>query len=97
MAGTVAAFLAALPAKPDDADNPIKYVCGGPMPPDPEGFKKRFDIAHIDTGFSMTDVATPLVSFDYAPPGSCGAVKTGVSVRLVDENDLPVPTGNPER
>ncbi|WP_405238532.1 AMP-binding enzyme, partial [Lentisalinibacter orientalis] len=48
------------------------------------------------TGFNMTEVSTPLISdVNSEVQYACGRPRTGVECRLVDENDIEVPRGEP--
>jgi crotonobetaine/carnitine-CoA ligase len=83
------------PARPDDADNPLRCVSGAPVIPRIEDFKKRFGIK-MRTVFGNTEVGTPLfagpdVSADRASTGKW--VAPGYEVRVADEHDYEVPSG----
>ncbi len=83
------------PPHPDDADNPLRCVSGAPVIPRIEDFKKRFGIK-MRTVFGNTEVGTPLfagpdVSADRASTGKW--VAPGYEVRVADEHDYEVPTG----
>jgi crotonobetaine/carnitine-CoA ligase len=56
-------------------------------------FAKRFGFDYR-SGFNMSEVSCPIGSaMNPTVPGSCGRVRTGVQVRLVDANDIEVPVG----
>jgi crotonobetaine/carnitine-CoA ligase len=94
LVGTMGEFLFSVPPKRDDTENPLLILCGGPVPRDPVAVSKRFGILEIRTGFGMTEMPPPILSMGKPPiPKSCGKVLPGRDVRLVDENDIPVPTG----
>lgn len=83
------------PPKPDDLDNPLRYVAGAPVVPRVEDFKKRFGI-QMRTNFGNTEVGTPLyagpdVSADRESTGKW--VTPGYEVRVADSDDYEVPTG----
>jgi len=83
------------PARPDDLDNPLRSVAIGPVIPGVDEFKRRFGV-QVRTKFGNTEVGTPLyagpdVSADRASNGLW--VAPGYEVRLVDEHDYEVPTG----
>jgi carnitine-CoA ligase len=83
------------PERPDDLDNPLRYVAGAPVIPRIEQFKARFGIK-MRTVFGNTEVGTPLyagpdVSADRASTGKW--VAPGYEVRVADENDYEVPEG----
>lgn len=83
------------PPKPDDLDNPLRYVAGAPVVPRVDDFKKRFGIM-MRTQFGNTEVGTPLyagpdVSAD--PESTAKWVTPGYEVRVADERDYEVPDG----
>jgi crotonobetaine/carnitine-CoA ligase len=83
------------PARPDDLDNPLRYVAGAPVVPRIEQFKSRFGTT-MRTTFGTTEVGMPLyagpdVSADRASTGKW--VSPGYEVRVADENDYAVPPG----
>lgn len=83
------------PERPDDLDNPLKYVGGAPVIARADEFKARFGIK-MRTTFGGTEIGTPLyagpdVSADRASTGKW--VTSGYEVRVVDEHDYPVPDG----
>jgi len=91
--GVMAGFLEKMPPKPDDADTPLRLVYMVPLAGDIAAFSKRFG-CDVYTIFNMTEISTPVHS--EANPdkrGTCGKMRSGVDVRLVDENDCEVPVG----
>jgi carnitine-CoA ligase len=83
------------PARPDDGDNPLRFVAGAPVIPRIEQFKDRFGI-QMRTVFGNTEVGTPLyagpdVSADRSSTGKW--VAPGYEVRVADENDYEVSDG----
>jgi crotonobetaine/carnitine-CoA ligase len=91
--GVMATFLMKEPEKSDDQDNPLKWVYMIPLLESSDIFSQRFKVT-VYTMFNMTEVSCPLIS--EANPevkGACGEVRTGVEIRLVDENDFEVPEG----
>jgi carnitine-CoA ligase len=83
------------PERPDDLDNPLRYVAGAPVVSRIEQFKARFGIK-MRTVFGNTEVGTPLyagpdVSADRASTGKW--VAPGYEIRVADENDYEVPDG----
>lgn len=83
------------PVRDDDADNTLRFVCGAPVVPRVEEFKRRFGV-QMRTVFGNTEIGTPL----YAGP-DVGAddestakwVTPGYEVRVVDEHDYEVSPG----
>lgn len=93
--GAMASFLAKQPARPDDADNPLRYVQMTPLPEDVAAFEQRFAF-QLWTIFAMTECGTVIAS-DLSPrvPRTCGRVRPGYEVRLVDTDWSDVPDGVP--
>ncbi|MEY4862222.1 MAG: hypothetical protein RLZ51_317 [Pseudomonadota bacterium] len=91
--GVMAAFLEKLPPQPDDADSPLRLAFMVPLAGDIAAFSQRFGCT-IYTIFNMTEVSTPIISGpNPLVRGTCGQMRDGVEVRLVDENDCEVPLG----
>jgi crotonobetaine/carnitine-CoA ligase len=91
--GVMGAFLEAQPAQPSDTDNPLSKVFIIPMPNDPHAFARRFGV-DVYSIYNMTEICSPIISTANAQPtGTCGRVRAGVEVRLVDGNDCEVPIG----
>jgi crotonobetaine/carnitine-CoA ligase len=91
--GAMAQMLLSRPERPDDADNPLAVACLVPLPPDLDGFCRRFGVESA-TVFAMTESGAPIV----APPGavvagSAGRERPGYRVKVVDEHDHEVPPG----
>jgi crotonobetaine/carnitine-CoA ligase len=96
--GTMPAFLASMPERPDDHLSPWHSVMCAPLPADVDGFCRRFGIDDLWTTFGMTEVSAPFVSRrDGSPILGVGRLRPGYQIRLVDEHDLPVaPDGSGE-
>ena len=89
--GEVCRYLMALPAKPDDAQTPLKYICGNGLRPDIwMPFKKRFGIKKIYEFYGAAEgvgVFTNIFNFDY----SVGTSVTPFALVAYDtENDAPM-------
>jgi carnitine-CoA ligase len=83
------------PERPDDRDNPLRWVAGAPVVPRVDQFKARFGVS-MRTTFGGTEIGTPLyagpdVTADRASTGKW--VTAGYEIRVVDEHDYPVPDG----
>ncbi|MBW3095983.1 AMP-binding protein [Pseudohoeflea coraliihabitans] len=91
---TMPSFLMTRPAQADDRDHPLRKVVIIPLPADLEGFKARFNI-EVATWFNMTEVSVPLHSdgFNLANDTAAGRPRPGVTARIVDEFDTPLPPG----
>ena len=91
--GVMATFLLKADPRPDDRDHTVKKAFMVPLTGDAPAFTERFGV-DIYTIFNMTEISSPIVS--EANPkkiGTCGRVRDGVDVRLVDRNDCEVPIG----
>ena len=92
--GVMATFLMKRPPAPDDRDNNVRVAFMVPLTDAAAPFHERFGI-DVFTIFNMTEISSPIVS--EANPnklGTCGKVRAGVEVRLVDSNDCEVPIGS---
>ncbi len=92
--GAVAQFIYNQPRKQDDSDNPIRVCAAYPMPPEIyEDFEKRYNLKVVE-GYGLTELAIITYNpWDSPKPGSCGKETESFEVRIVDEDDFPVPTG----
>ena len=91
--GVMASFLAAEPPAPDDRDHPLRTVGMVPLVDDVDGFMARFGVS-VYSIYNMTELCCPVMTtVPMTVPGSCGRVRPGCELRLVDENDCEVPTG----
>jgi len=92
--GAMANFSYNQPRKANDSDNPARVCCAAPMPPEIyEDFEKRFNLKVVPH-YGLTEVA--IITYDtYGKPkiGSCGKETKNFEVKIVDENDWPVPPG----
>ncbi|MFC3712892.1 AMP-binding protein [Sphingoaurantiacus capsulatus] len=92
--GVMATFLVKRPPSLDDRDHHVRVAMMVPLTDDAAAFKERFGI-DIHTIFNMTEISSPIVSeANPAKPGTCGRVRPGAKVRLVDSNDCEVPVGS---
>lgn len=92
--GVMATFLMKRPPAPDDRDNIVRVAFMVPLTDAAGPFHERFGI-DVFTIFNMTEISSPIVS--EANPnklGTCGKVRAGAEVRLVDSNDCEVPIGS---
>jgi crotonobetaine/carnitine-CoA ligase len=91
--GVMASFLDKLPARPDDADSPLRLAFMVPLAGDIPAFSRRFG-CDIYTIFNLTEISTPIISEpNPTVRGTCGRQRAGVDVRLVDDHDCEVPVG----
>jgi len=94
---SMAQYLAAQPPGPADRDHRLRYMIAAPLPADPAGFCARFGVSDLITAFGSTEVSGCFVRLPGDPlvPGSVGRRRPGYEVRLVDEHDVEVATGEP--
>jgi crotonobetaine/carnitine-CoA ligase len=92
--GAMASFIYNQPRRDNDADNPVRVCAAFPMPVAIyEDFEKRFNLKVVE-GYGLTEVGNPTYNpYDAPRPGSCGKETPNYEVRIVDENDFPVPPG----
>ena len=91
--GVMAAFLLKEPESERDRDHPLRCAFIVPFTEDATRFHGRFGVT-VHTIFNMTEISTPIIS----PPnptvaGYCGRARDGVTLRVVDDNDIEVPPG----
>jgi crotonobetaine/carnitine-CoA ligase len=86
-------FLLKLPPSDEDRNHSLKKGLCVPWNEDGRAVGERYGI-EMRTCFNMTEVSGPLVSEPFpAKSGTCGQVRSGVEVRVVDENDCEVGPG----
>jgi crotonobetaine/carnitine-CoA ligase len=92
--GAMANFIYNQPKKTDDGDNPVRVIMASPMPREIYAdFEKRFNLKVVE-GYGLTEVAIITYNpYDQPKIGSCGKETKSFEVRIVDENDFPVPPG----
>lgn len=92
--GAMANFIYNQPRKPDDGDNPVRVCAAFPMPPAIyEDFQKRYNVKVVE-GYGLTEICIITYNpYDKPKIGSCGKETKSFEVRIVDENDWPVPPG----
>ncbi len=92
--GAMAHFIYNQPRQEDDAKNPVRICAAFPMPVAIyDDFQKRYDLK-VTEGYGLTELAIITYNpYDYPKKGSCGKETSSFEVRIVDENDFPVPPG----
>lgn len=91
--GVMATFLVKQPSSPADRDHKVRLALVVPLTDDATSFAKRYGV-DVYTIFNMTEISSPIVSeANPTKRGTCGKPRSGVDVRLVDENDCEVPAG----
>lgn len=91
--GAMATFLLKQPSSSAERQHKVRLAFLVPLTSNHREVAERFGL-DVYTIFNMTEVSTPIVS-DPNPekPGTCGKVRPGVEVRLVDSNDCEVAVG----
>jgi carnitine-CoA ligase len=91
--GVMASFLLKQPASQHDKAHKVRLAFMVPLTQESHQVHDRFGI-DVYTIFNMTEVSSPIVSKpNPEKTGTCGKVRDGVQVRLVDENDCEVALG----
>jgi crotonobetaine/carnitine-CoA ligase len=92
--GAIGQFIYNQPRKENDADNPIRVCAAFPMPAEIYyDFEKRYNLKVVE-GYGLTELAIVTYNpWDKPKPGSCGKETKSFEVRIVDEDDFPVPAG----
>ncbi len=91
--GAMAAFLEAQPPDARDRDHPMRVMFMVPVVDDVPAFAERFGV-EVRSIYNMSEICCPIITT--ATPslaGTCGTLRDGAHVRLVDENDCEVPVG----
>jgi len=84
------------PERPDDADNRVRIAFGAPCPVEIwEAFESRFDMKLVEV-YGMTEAPMACENrLDDRKIGSAGRESMTYEVRIVDEDDEPVPPNTP--
>lgn len=91
--GVMATFLIKAPESDLDRAHKVRTALMVPLTEASGPFHDRFGI-DIYTIFNMTEISSPVVSeANPRKAGTCGRVRPGAEVRLVDQNDCEVPVG----
>jgi crotonobetaine/carnitine-CoA ligase len=96
MVGAMIPWVSAAPPTAADKDTVLRNVIMAPVPPDVDAFKERFGV-RVGTAYSMTELSNPFGSDGWTSCNdnheSCGRLKPGFEVRIVDEHDRELPDG----
>ena len=92
--GATLTFIHKQERRPDDADNPARLAWGVPMPAFKDDFEERFGLTLIE-GYGSTEggVMVWQEPGESYPTGSCGRVVPEFRLRIVDNDDRPLPPG----
>jgi crotonobetaine/carnitine-CoA ligase len=84
----------AQPPGDDDAGNPLRRAIMLPVLPNWREFQERFGV-RVRTCYAMTEISPPFgTGWEIVDHRSCGVLRPGYEVRLVDEHDAQVPPGS---
>jgi crotonobetaine/carnitine-CoA ligase len=94
--GEMLRILMKQPEAPDDAENPVRVVIGAAAPRElVEEFEHRFGLVILDV-YGLTETGPITFNrFDRRRAGSMGVPVPWYEVRILDENDMDVPVGEP--
>src|SRR4029078_849342 len=88
LVGAMTAFLWNQPVTPDDANNPLRRAVMMPVVPHYKQFEERFGLK-LTTCYATTEIGPPFgTGWDMTDPMSCGVLRDGYEVRLVDDRDF---------
>jgi crotonobetaine/carnitine-CoA ligase len=91
--GGMATAIYSEPARPDDSDNPVRFVVSAGMPAGIwEAFEKRFDV-QIFEWYGAVEGGIALKPIGQGPVGSFGKGAAGLEMKILDENDEECPPG----
>jgi fatty-acyl-CoA synthase len=90
--GKPLSYVLATPPRPDDADNPLKFLYGNEgAPRDLDRFAQRFNVVVVD-GFGSTEGGVSIARTPDTPDGALGPLTDGVAIVDVDTGE-PCPPG----
>jgi crotonobetaine/carnitine-CoA ligase len=95
--GSMTNMLWAQPPTPEDRNHSLRVVRAAPVPSFHAEFERRFGVV-LTGGYGLTDFGVPTSLPADAPPSkklSMGRPRPGWQVRIVDDDDFDMPTGEP--
>jgi crotonobetaine/carnitine-CoA ligase len=88
LVGGMATAIYSQPEQPDDADNPVRMVVSGGMPPAIwEPFEKRFDLRVFEFYGAMDGGGMAFKPVGQGPIGSFGKPMDGIEMKVLDADD----------
>ena len=92
--GATLTFIHKQERRPDDADNPARLGWGVPMPAFKDDFEERFGLTLVE-GYGSTEGGIMVFQepSEPYPPGACGRAIPEFRLRIVDDDDRPLPPG----
>ena len=93
--GGMATAIYSEPPRPDDSDNPVRFVVSAGMPPAIwEAFEERFAVSVFEW-YGAVEGGLAFKPIGEGPVGSFGRPAPGLDMRILDENDEECPPGVP--
>ncbi|WP_206420047.1 AMP-binding protein [Minwuia thermotolerans] len=93
MMGSMASLLAKLPETEDERATPLKSMLVAPLTTEAIAFARRVGVEWYTT-FNMSEISVPLISRrNPEKAGTCGRLREGAEVRIVDDHDNELPAG----
>jgi crotonobetaine/carnitine-CoA ligase len=91
--GGMATAIYSEPPRPDDADNPVRFVTSAGMPLAIwEDFERRFDLKILEW-YGAVEGGIAFKPIGEGPVGSFGKAGPGIEMKILDENDQECPPG----
>jgi crotonobetaine/carnitine-CoA ligase len=93
--GGMATAIYSEPPKPNDRDNPVRFVTSAGMPRAIwEAFEERFDVQILEW-YGAVEGGIAFKPIGQGPVGSFGKPAPGLEMKILDENDQECPPGVP--
>jgi len=94
LVGGMATALYSEPPRPDDADNPVRFVVSGGMPPAIwEAFERRYNVKILEVYGAMDGGGMAFKPLGQGPVGSFGKPMPGIEMKILDEEGNECPPG----
>ncbi len=94
LVGGMSTAIYSQPERPDDADNPVRVVTSGGMPPAIwEAFERRFGVQILEFYGAMDGGGMAYKPAGVGPIGSFGKPMPGIDMRVLDEEGNECPPG----
>lgn len=91
--GGMATAVYSEPPRPDDADNPVRFVVSAGMPGAIwEDFERRFDLRILEW-YGAVEGGLAIKPIGEGPTGSFGKPIPGLEMKVLDDNDVECPPG----
>ena len=91
--GGMATAIYSEPEKPDDGDNPVRFVLSAGMPPTIwENFEKRFNVGILEL-YGAVEGGLAIKPIGVGPVGSFGKPPDNLEMRIVDDDGNECPPG----